>query len=150
MAPFEYDRSWQFGVAPEALWALLVRTDDFPRWWPWLQALRADGLHQGAQASFTVQPPLPYRLHVKVALQRVETARSIDAQIGGDVRGPARLELRPTPQGCEARLVWSLELRRPLLVAAERLARPAMVWGHDQVVSAGVSQFCRRALHGRG
>lgn len=146
MAPFTFDRRWHFGVEPEQLWRVLARTDDFPRWWPWLEGYHAEGLHDGASACFSVRPPLPYRLHLSVVIGHVEPGRCIEAAIGGDLEGPARLEVAPATGGSEARLVWSLELRRPLLVATERLARPAMVWGHDRIVSAGVRQFRDRAL----
>ena len=146
MAPFTFDRRWRFPVSQDELWTVLARTDDFPRWWPWLDGFEADGLHDGARARFSVRPPLPYRLRLTAVLERVEPARCIEAAIDGDLTGTARLELAPAPGGSEARLVWSLHLRRPLLVAAERVARPAMVWGHDRVVSVGVHQFRRRAL----
>lgn len=71
--------------------------------------------------------------------------------MSGDLAGSARLELTacasPTGDaGTEARLVWSLRLQRPTLVALGRVARPAMVWGHDRIVGVGVRQFRRRAL----
>jgi hypothetical protein len=148
VAPFTFDRRWRFPVGQDELWAVLAHTDDFPRWWPWLDGFEADGLHDGARARFSVRPPLPYRLHLTAVLGRVEPAHCIEAAIDGDLTGTARLELAPAPGGSEARLVWSLQLRRPLLVAAERVARPAMVWGHDRIVSVGVHQFRRRALAG--
>ena len=146
-APFEFDRRWRFDVRACELWDAVSRIDDFPCWWPWLHGLRADGLHTGAVASFTVRPPLPYRLHVTVDVRDVEPERLVAVDIGGDVAGPARLEVRPVgDRASEARLAWTLELRRPALVRLERVARPAMVWGHDTVVALGVRQFRRRAL----
>lgn len=73
-------------------------------------------------------------------------AALVAARVGGDLEGPARLELAPCDGGSEARLVWSLVLRRPLLIATERVARPAMVWGHDRIVGVGLRQFRDRAL----
>jgi len=63
----------------------------------------------------------------------------------GDVRGPARLEIDRVPNGSQARLVWDLEVRRPILRTAARVARPLLQWGHDWVVSNGVAQFRRAA-----
>jgi uncharacterized protein YndB with AHSA1/START domain len=148
-APFAFDRRWRFDVPADALWQAVSRVDDFPRWWSWLDRFEADGLHAGATARFSVRPPLPYRLHVTVDVDEVEEGRLVAATIGGDVAGPARLEIDPLDAGAsEARLVWSLELRRPTLVGLERVARPAMVWGHDTVVALGVRQFRRTALGG--
>ena len=94
MRPFHFDRTWTFTVGPDELWAVLVRTDDFRRWWPWL----------------------------------------------------ARLEVGGNGTGSAARLMWDMELRRPVLRAAARFGRPVMEWGHDWVVTTGVEQFLRRAL----
>ena len=152
-APFVFDRRWAFPVAAEELWAVLTRTDDYPRWWSWLERFSldgTDGLAPGATARFSVRPPLPYRLHVTVAVDEVVEPSLVVATIGGDVAGPGRLEVTADgPSSSTARLAWSLELRRPTLVTLERLARPAMVWGHDTVVALGVRQFRRRALGGR-
>ncbi|MDQ3147825.1 MAG: SRPBCC family protein [Actinomycetota bacterium] len=145
---FTFDRRWHFEVTPARLWEVLARTGDYPGWWSWLHDFESDGLHPGAAARFTVRPPLPYRLHVTVAIEAVFPAERVEARIGGDLEGTARLEVAPCGDGCEARLVWSLTLARPLLLRMERVARPAMVWGHDAVVGVGVRQFHRRALRG--
>jgi hypothetical protein len=55
----------------------------------------------------------------------------------------------PRPEGSHARLVWSLQLRNPVLRSLSVVARPAMVWAHDRVVELGVAQFERRALNRR-
>jgi hypothetical protein len=145
-APFTFDRRWELAAPPGRLWEVLSHTDDYPRWWPWLDRFEADGLRPGSTARFTVRPPLPYRLHVAVTVQRVEPGVSMDVAVSGDLEGPARLEIAPAGGGSEARLSWTLHLRRPMLVRVERVARPAMVWGHDAVVTMGVRQFRRRAL----
>jgi hypothetical protein len=147
-APFSFDRRWRFAVPVGDLWAAVADVDRFPRVWSWLDGFSADGLHAGAEARFTVRPPLPYRLHVRVSVDEVEPERLVAVQVGGDVAGPARLELAPLDGGAtsEARLSWRLELQRPSLRRLERVARPAMVWGHDWVVGVGVRQFERRGL----
>ena len=146
-APFEFDRRWRFDVGVGELWDAVSRIEEFPRWWSWLDGFEADGLHPGATARFSVRPPLPYRLHVTVAVDEVDEGGLVAVTIGGDVAGPARLEVAPLGDGAsEARLVWTLRLQRPALVRLERIARPAMVWGHDTVVALGVRQFRRRAL----
>lgn len=146
-APFLFDRSWRLPLRPEELWAVLSRTDDYPGWWPWLDGFSVDGLHEGAVARFTVRPPLPYHLDLVATVGPIEPARRVEAVIEGDLEGPARLELAEVGSGAtEARLVWSVEVRRPLLVRLERVARPALAWAHDLVVGTAARQFQRRAL----
>lgn len=146
--PFVFDRSWRFDCPADRLWERLADTDEFPTWWSWLDAFESEGLRPGGRTRFSVRPPLPYRLHLEVVVDEVRPCERVVTTVGGDLSGPARLELVPDGDATTARMVWSLELRRPLLVAAERVARPVMVWGHDRVVDLGVEQFRRRVLGG--
>ena len=146
MRPFHFDRTWTFTVGPDELWAVLVRTDDFRRWWPWLRQLSGDGLVPGGRSACVVRAPVPYTLRFTVAVRELVPGRLVDAVVDGDLAGPARLEVGGNGTGSAARLMWDMELRRPVLRAAARFGRPVMEWGHDWVVTTGVEQFLRRAL----
>ncbi len=146
MRAIAFDRTWQFDLGPEELWALLADTEQFPRWWPWLAALTADGLHQGTTADVRIQAPLAFELHLVITLEQVEQERLVQACVEGDLCGPARLELARAADGSTARLAWSLEPRRSLLVAGGRMAGPVLSWAQDQVVAAGIRQFRRAAF----
>ena len=149
-APFRFDRVWTFPVTPAELWAVLERTDDYVTWWSWLREFTSDGLEPGSRARCTIQSPLPYALRCDIQVLAIEPHRSIATQIGGDLRGPARLDLAPDPAGSTARLSWTLELGNPVLARLARFGRPVMAWAHDVVVALGVDQFRRRALDGHG
>jgi uncharacterized protein YndB with AHSA1/START domain len=154
LAPFRFDRTWTFDVPPGELWAVLVRTDDFRRWWPWLRELSGDGLVPGGRNRCIVRAPIPYTLRFTVAVDELVPGRLVGAEVDGDLAGPARLEIAPAESpgpgggggGSTVRLAWEMELRRPVLRAAARVGRPVMEWGHDWVVGSGVEQFLRRAL----
>lgn len=144
IAPFTSDRMFEFDAAPDVVWKTLEQTDRFPVWWRWLRTFETDGvsgLHEGARAECAVRGPLPYAVRFTVALRTVEPERLVDAEVTGDIEGPARLELTPTATGSSARLVWSVRLVDPALRASARVARPLMQWGHDWVVSRGVRAF---------
>jgi hypothetical protein len=145
-APFRFDRIWTFPVPPSELWAVLERTDDYVSWWSWLREFDADGLRAGSRARCTIQAPLPYALHCDISVLQVEPEVAIVTQIGGDLRGPARLDVAPAGAGSTARLSWSLELGNPVLAKLARVGRPLMAWAHDVVVAIGVDQFRRHAL----
>jgi hypothetical protein len=100
----------------------------------------------GTTARFAVRPPLPYTLRFEVHVDQVVAGERVAATVGGDVCGEARLEVAPAGSGSTARLAWTLELERPALRRLGRVARPAMVWGHDWIVARGVRQFTERAL----
>jgi hypothetical protein len=146
MPPFRFDRSWEFDLAPAALWDVVQRTDDFRHWWTWLRHFETSGLHAGALARCVIQAPLPYALHLDIEVERADAPHVIETYVRGDLDGPARLEIEPRGATSHARLVWDLELRDRVLRQLARVARPAMVWAHDRVVELGVEQFRRRAL----
>ena len=145
-APFTFDRSWEFETSPARLWAVLSDTAAFPRWWPWLRSFEPVSLEAGARTHCAIGPPLPYVLTVELTVLEVVQESLVDVTVSGDVAGPARLEIEPTATGSTARLVWELEVCRPLLRVAAGVARPVLQWGHEWVVSNGVEQFRRDAL----
>jgi uncharacterized protein YndB with AHSA1/START domain len=152
-SPFRFDRSWHFGVSPEELWATLSRTERYRSWWPWLREFDLEGggeaLRTGAVAHVVIQAPLPYQLRCDVRVVDAVVDELLVTEVDGDLTGPARLELRPTGDGTEARLAWELELRAPLLRSLARVARPAMAWAHDRIVERGLVQFEGHALRER-
>jgi hypothetical protein len=143
---FDYDRRFEFAVSPETFWATVSRTERYPNWWSWLREFESDGLRDGSDSRCVIQAPLPYALRVAIHVNRAEAPELIETRVTGDLEGPARLEIAPTPSGCTARLVWSLELREPWLRRIARVARPVLAWAHDRVISSGVRQFERVAL----
>lgn len=149
-APFTFDRRFELAATPEQLWAVLQQTDQYPVWWSWLRELEGGDLREGAVAHVLVQAPLPYKLKMDITVEHVVPYRSVDTHVRGDLLGPARLEVESAPDGCSARLVWSLELRDSVLRPLSLIARPAMVWAHDRVIEVGLREFERRALDGTG
>lgn len=145
-APFRFDRAWTFAISPEAFWELIQQTENFPRWWRWLRAFDADGLHPGAQARFEVRGPLPYTLRFELDVVEVVACEVVDTVVQGDLEGSARLDLVEAPGGCRAHLRWSLTPANRMVRRLARVARPLMAWSHDQIVQAGVQQFERAAL----
>jgi uncharacterized protein YndB with AHSA1/START domain len=146
VTPFRFDRTWVFGVEPEQLFAIVSRTDEFTEWWPWLRRCDLVSVSPGERATCEIQAPLPYVLHLTIDVEAVEPAALIATRVSGDLRGPASLLVEAHPDGCACRLEWDLELSNPVLRNLAGAARPAMVWAHDRVVAAGVTQFEQRAL----
>lgn len=147
--PFAFDRSWDFAVSPDDLWSTLARTDRYRVWWPWLRELDVDGdgLVAGTVARVVIQAPLPYQLRCSLRVVEAEPARRLEAEVTGDLEGPAQLVLEPTRDGgALARLVWALEVRSSLLRPLASLARPALSWAHDRIVERGLVQFEQHAL----
>jgi len=130
-------------MAPSRLWALLSDTSAFPRWWPWLRSFEPVRLEPGASTRCSIGPPLPYMLHLDLTVLDVVPQELVTADVSGDLRGRARLEIDAAPPGSTARLTWDVEVCRPVLRVAAIMARPVLQWGHDRVVDNGVRQFRR-------
>jgi hypothetical protein len=96
-----------------------------------------------------IQAPLPYQLRCTVAVDDAVRDERLVTTVGGDLQGPARLELRAVDGGTEARLAWEFELRAPLLRTLAVVGRPAMAWAHDRIVERGLVQFEGHALRER-
>lgn len=148
MPRMDYDGAFWFPVAPGHLWDTLAELDRFPVWWSWLHDFRpeGEGLTTGTVLRGTVVPPVPYRLRLDVRLGRCERPRLLEADITGDLRGAARVELGPLHDGTQVGVRWSLDFASAPLRVASVVAFPLMRWGHDRVVDMAVSGFRHRAL----
>jgi carbon monoxide dehydrogenase subunit G len=143
---FTYERGHRFALPPDRLWDRIDELDQFERWWPWLTDLRIEGsgLTTGTVLSGVVNPPLPYRMRLRVELVNCVRPHSIDARVSGDLTGDARLRLRPDGRGTLVEAAWTIEVHQPAMRLASRIGRPVLQWGHDRVVDMTVAGFRRR------
>jgi carbon monoxide dehydrogenase subunit G len=143
----EYEREFDFAVTPAALWATIEDAEAFEGWWPWLREFRIDGgsLKTGSVMHGVVVPPVPYRMRVDVELVRCQRPSLIDAVVGGDLRGTAKLRLRPSDDGTgtRANVAWRVEMMQRAMRIASRVAHPLLVKAHDVVVEVTVAGFRR-------
>jgi uncharacterized protein YndB with AHSA1/START domain len=140
------DRRWDFDVPAPMLWRAIAGVDAYQGWWPWLRRFDARGLVAGDTWRCVVQPPLPYAIRFRVAIEEVDPHRLVAASVSGDVTGRARLEIGDTDAGCEARLVSALSPGKGALRLVAALARPIARFGHDWVLDTGATQFAARAV----
>lgn len=149
LAPFDFDRTFDFPVSVDELWSRFEDVEAYPSWWRWLRRFETQGgstLGEGVVADCAVRGPLPYEVRLSITVDDLVPRRRVETTVDGDLRGKARLELDGDGTSSRARLVWNLDVIDPALRALTRVARPLMVWGHDVVVSRGVRQFRRGAL----
>lgn len=141
-----YQHGYGFDLAPDGLWDRIEEVDQFERWWPWLTDfwIEGNGLSAGSILHGVVTPPLPYRMRLRVQLDKCERPHAIDAVISGDLIGDAQMRLRPEGAGTWAEVAWKVEMRQPAMRLASRIGRPVLQWGHDRVVESTVAGFRRR------
>jgi hypothetical protein len=144
----DYRGTFRFAAAPAVVWAMIERTGEFVGWWGWLGdfCLEGPGLEAGSVLVGAVSPPLPYRMCIRVELERCVRPSLIEAVVCGDLEGHGRLELAPDRDDTVASVAWTIEMmQRPMRVAS-RFASPLLRFGHDRVVDATVNGFRRQLL----
>lgn len=143
------DRRYHLAAPPTEVWDALGRTDEYRLWWPWLRRFDARALEPGEEWRCTIRPPLPYVVRFSLRLDEVQAPETVTARLQGDIRGEARIDLRPTgPAGksTELRLRAALEPGRATFGVLAQVARPVARFGHDWVLDTGARQFAARAL----
>ncbi len=143
---FTYHQGHGFPLAPDLLWRQLEELDQFERWWPWLTDLRVEGegLSLGSVLHGVVNPPVPYRMRLRIEVVECRRPLHLSAIIGGDLTGDSQLDFRPDGDGTWVDAAWTVEMRQPAMRLASRLGRPVLQWGHDRVVEMTVAGFRRR------
>ncbi len=140
---FEYAERFSLPATPDAVWSTVARTEEFESWWSWLRELRVDGtpLESGCVLHGLVAPPVPYRMHLHIALVRCVRPSLIEAAVSGDLVGRAGIRFDPERDGTRATVSWSVEMmQRPMRLAA-RVGSPVIRFAHDRVVEHTVSRF---------
>lgn len=137
------DRRYLLPADVDQVWDQLADLERYPVWWRWLREFEVEGgdLRVGTRLRAWVVPPVPYRFRVEVRFVAVEPPHHIAAEVSGDLTGPAELWLHDRADGCEVHVRWRVEMRKASMRHAASVARPAMVWGHDQVVAWTVRRF---------
>ncbi len=143
---FTHCGEYAFDLPPDRLWDRMAEVDRFEGWWPWLSEFRLEGngLEEGAVLRGVVSPPLPYRMRLRIELGPCRRHEAIDATVGGDLTGTARLRIGARGEGSVVAMEWVIEVRQPVMRLAARLGRPLLQWGHDRVVAVTLAGFRRR------
>lgn len=146
----DYRSRFHLDLPPAAVWAAIERFDLFEQWWTWLSELSTEGsgLRAGSILHGVVAPPVPYRMRIDISLTQCRRPRAIDAQVSGDLVGPAWIRLRRDGPGTSAEVAWSLEMTQRAMRIASVVAYPLLRWGHDRVVELTVAGFVSHAHQG--
>lgn len=126
-----------FQAPPDFVWRSLKRTDLFDEWWAWIRDVRLDGeaLAESSTISFTIDPPIPYRLRIAVHVTEADEGRFLRGDITGDLVGDATFELSGDGQTSDVHIMWDVEIKSPVIRPVILIARPvllrAQVWAVD-------------------
>ncbi|MEU6285741.1 SRPBCC family protein [Streptomyces sp. NPDC047028] len=133
---------WPLPAPPAAVYAVLQRPEDYPRWWPQVRSVtRLDD----TTAVFTVRSLLPYGLSFTAReTRRSPAAGVLEIAMSGDLHGWARWTLTAGGPGTLARYDQVVDADKPLLRRLAVPGRPLFRANHRLMMRSGRRGLLRR------
>ncbi|MET9111602.1 SRPBCC family protein [Streptomyces zhihengii] len=132
---YRFRSVWELPAAPDAVFRVLERAEDYPRWWPQVREVTPASAESGT-ARF--RSFLPYDLRVTVrARRRDPVARVLEISMEGDLVGWSRWSLTAAGDGTRALYEQEVEVRRPLMRRLALPCRPLFRANHAVMMRAG-------------
>ncbi|KOG30917.1 MULTISPECIES: SRPBCC family protein [Streptomyces] len=132
---YRFRSVWRLPAPPDAVYAVLARAEDYPRWWPQVREVVSLDDTTGTARFRSL---LPYDLVVTArALRRDPAARVLEVGLGGDLEGWARWTLTAEGAGTRALYEQEVEVRARLLRALAVPGRPVFRANHALMMRGG-------------
>jgi uncharacterized protein YndB with AHSA1/START domain/mannose-6-phosphate isomerase-like protein (cupin superfamily) len=146
---------WDVAAPPHAVFAALADARTYPSWWtPVYLDVEADGPPAlGKESRQHFKGRLPYHLHTRSRITRLEPPHVVEGDVDGDLRGRGTWTLTSTPTGTHVRFDWCVYADRPLLRVLTPVLRPAFRWNHAWAIARamdGLEPFARRTAESAG
>ncbi|MEV4949541.1 SRPBCC family protein [Streptomyces sp. NPDC053755] len=139
---YRFRSVWRLAAPPDAVYDVLERGEEYPRWWPQVrEVVPLDDVTGTAR----FRSVLPYDLVVTVRARRNDpVAGVLEAGLSGDLEGWFRWTLTADPAGTRALYEQEVEVRDPLMRRFAVPARPLFRANHALMMRGG-----RRGLAAR-
>ncbi|MFF3955871.1 SRPBCC family protein [Streptomyces sp. NPDC001890] len=133
---------WDLPAPPDAVYEILERGDDYPRWWPQVREVTPV---DGSTGTTRIRSLLPFDLVMTVRERRRDRrAGVIEATLSGDLDGWVRWTVTPHGGGSRAVYEQEVEVHRRLMRLLAVPGRPVFRANHALMMRAG-----RRGLTAR-
>jgi uncharacterized protein YndB with AHSA1/START domain/quercetin dioxygenase-like cupin family protein len=132
---------WDVAAPREAVFDALADARSYPEWWrPVYIDVEADGEPAvGKESRQHFKGRLPYHLHTRSRIVRLEPPHVVESEVDGDLRGHGRWTLTDTPRGgTNVRFDWRVHADRALLRVLTPVLRPAFRWNHAWAIARAV------------
>ncbi|MEU4346361.1 SRPBCC family protein [Streptomyces sp. NPDC023838] len=132
---YRFRSVWHLPAPPTAVYAVLERAEDYPRWWPQVREVTPVD-DRTSTARF--RSVLPYDLVVTARERRRDEAAGIlEVAMSGDLDGWARWTLSAYDGGTRATYEQEVEVRKPLMRRLAVPGRPVFLANHALMMRAG-------------
>ncbi|MFP1628257.1 SRPBCC family protein [Streptomyces sp. 5K101] len=132
---YRFRSVWDLPAAPEAVYRVLERGEEYPRWWPQVRAVEVAGEDYGTARFRSL---LPYDLRVTVrARRRDPVAGVLEIALDGDLVGWSRWTVTAHDAGARALFEQDVEVRKPLMRRLAVPCRPVFRANHALMMRGG-------------
>ncbi|TXS51390.1 SRPBCC family protein [Streptomyces sp. t39] len=132
---YRFRSVWELPAAPDAVFRVLERAEDYPRWWPQVREVVPRSPESGTARFRSV---LPYDLRVTVRARRRDPASGVlEVAMEGDLVGWSRWSLTAWEDGTRALYEQEVEVRRPLMRRLALPCRPLFRANHALMMRGG-------------
>ncbi|MEV6836043.1 SRPBCC family protein [Streptomyces sp. NPDC051133] len=132
---YRFRSRWSLPAPPAAVYAVLERAEDYPRWWPQVRAVTRLDDDTGV---LTIRSLLPYAMTFTARATRHDPAAGIlEVVMSGDIDGWARWTVTADGPGTLARYDQVVDVRKPLLRLLAVPGRPVFRANHRLMMRAG-------------
>jgi uncharacterized protein YndB with AHSA1/START domain len=146
-ARYAFVTEWRVAAPPEAVFDVIYRPLEWPRWWKGVEDVReleaGNGLGVGALHRYTWKSALPYRLEFDMRVSAVERPARLEGVASGELEGTGAWTFTPEGGGTFVRYAWDIETTPPWMNRLAFALRPAFAWNHDYVMRSGAKGLAR-------
>ncbi|MER6026878.1 SRPBCC family protein [Streptomyces sp. NPDC001851] len=132
---YRFRSQWSLPAPPAAVYTVLERPEDYPRWWPQVRSvIRLDD----ATGVLTIRSVLPYDITFTARRTRHDPdAGVLQVTLTGDIEGWARWTVTAEGSGTLARYDQEVRVHKPLLRRLAVPGRPVFRVNHRLMMRAG-------------
>ena len=141
MKRYELVTRWQLDAPIERVWAMLVRPQDWPRWWRYVKEAvtlePGDAQGIGARTRYAWSSRLPYTLEFEMRTTRATEPVLLEGVASGDLEGVGRWQLAARDDVTHVLYDWRVRATKHWMNLLAPLLAPVFAWNHDQVMREG-------------
>jgi quercetin dioxygenase-like cupin family protein/uncharacterized protein YndB with AHSA1/START domain len=129
---------WDVDAPRESVFAAIADARSYPTWWKpvYLEVSSEGEPAVGKESRQHFKGRLPYHLHTRSRITRLEAPEVIGAEVDGDLRGTGLWTLTSLPDGgTHVRFDWRVHADRLLLRFLTPVLRRALRWNHAWAIA---------------
>ncbi|MFI9615553.1 SRPBCC family protein [Streptomyces sp. NPDC052023] len=132
---YRFRSLWSLPAAPAAVYGVLERPEEYPRWWRQVREVQRKDTTTGV---IRIRSLLPYDMTFTAReVRRDPGAGVLEIVMSGDIEGWARWTVTAAGSGCLARYDQVVDVNKPLLRRFAVPGRPVFRVNHRLMMRAG-------------